>query len=470
MASGTSESDGGGDTSTLGDSGDSGPLPDCFADEGCSCVLGLCAGNPSYMPLACVDEICVPATCGNGEIDPGEACDDNDAVTANDCTIDCAEATCGDGSLHMIDEWCDGDPAICGVGCDAEPPQWVSTSVASDCALAAGEGGVVYAALGAPTNEIHAYDAALELVWAAGVIDGQVRSVTTHGAGDVVAGITETPSGSTTSWLRRWTADGVLLGDTPLAAEQTAERIRGLERHGDDIWVLTDSADFQAESGDQLCRYDAALEPVWCTNLNQFGDASNEWPYRFALSSDGRAAVAAQVAVWMPDGRYWVSHARLWLVDADGTVELSMEVEPPPLGRAVYGMGLAFAPDGDALALGFSFGGWSVPAAVVWGVYDLDGTPQRLAQSTVEDVYYTALVGWAPSGDLVIGQSVSWGNNYPWIRVESSTGEHRYTRRGAGASGFDSQLCDLVVTDEAVVTLGTSRLPERTFMTRFELE
>lgn len=58
--------------------------------------------------------------CGNGLLDPGEACDD--AGESTSCDVDCTAAECGDGLLNpTADEVCDdaGNSATCDVDCTA---------------------------------------------------------------------------------------------------------------------------------------------------------------------------------------------------------------------------------------------------------------------------------------------------------------------------------------------------------------
>ena len=52
---------------------------------------------------ACGDQVVVretEASCGNGEIEAGEACDDGNAVNTDGCTDACAVAICGDGTTR----------------------------------------------------------------------------------------------------------------------------------------------------------------------------------------------------------------------------------------------------------------------------------------------------------------------------------------------------------------------------------
>jgi hypothetical protein len=57
------------------------------------------------------------ASCGDGHVDPGEACDDG--VDTKDCDSDCTVARCGDGYRNAVaDEECDGgSPEACSDTC-----------------------------------------------------------------------------------------------------------------------------------------------------------------------------------------------------------------------------------------------------------------------------------------------------------------------------------------------------------------
>ena len=61
--------------------------------------------------------------CGNGELDPGEACDDGDTDNTDACLADCTLATCGDGFVQAGFEQCDdandADDDSCIAGCYA---------------------------------------------------------------------------------------------------------------------------------------------------------------------------------------------------------------------------------------------------------------------------------------------------------------------------------------------------------------
>lgn len=65
------------------------------------------------------NDLC-PATatvCGNGVLDPGEECDDGNAVNTDSCKTDCTFAICGDGYVCVGLEECDDGNAVDDDGC-----------------------------------------------------------------------------------------------------------------------------------------------------------------------------------------------------------------------------------------------------------------------------------------------------------------------------------------------------------------
>lgn len=96
-----------------------------------------------------IDDLCVVALvdprCGNGELDPGEGCDDgagNSDTAPDACRTDCTPARCGDGVMDT-GEGCDGEgcPATCAAaGEDAAPEGGCACAIGRD-ARGAGAGG-----------------------------------------------------------------------------------------------------------------------------------------------------------------------------------------------------------------------------------------------------------------------------------------------------------------------------------------
>ena len=51
--------------------------------------------------------VCGPLTCGDGQLDPFELCDDGNRIDGDGCTNACQVATCGDGVVFVGSEECD---------------------------------------------------------------------------------------------------------------------------------------------------------------------------------------------------------------------------------------------------------------------------------------------------------------------------------------------------------------------------
>jgi cysteine-rich repeat protein len=80
-------------------------------DEGTTC-------SSTAGPGACFDGACIVAFCGNGEMEPGELCDDGNQFSGDGCNGTCTSTEiCGNGMIEL-DEECDSDDATrCGPTC-----------------------------------------------------------------------------------------------------------------------------------------------------------------------------------------------------------------------------------------------------------------------------------------------------------------------------------------------------------------
>lgn len=60
------------------------------------------------------------AVCGNGLLEPGEACEDGNTADDDGCRADCTPAVCGDGVIFMGAELCDDGNTVGGDGCEPD--------------------------------------------------------------------------------------------------------------------------------------------------------------------------------------------------------------------------------------------------------------------------------------------------------------------------------------------------------------
>lgn len=72
------------------------------------CADPACAGTPACAPV-----------CGNGRIDPGEACDEGNKTDGDGCDSNCTVTVCGNG-IVTAGEACDDGNRIDGDGCDSK--------------------------------------------------------------------------------------------------------------------------------------------------------------------------------------------------------------------------------------------------------------------------------------------------------------------------------------------------------------
>lgn len=81
-----------------------------FCDGAGNCVE--CNTNAQCLSGVCnPDHTCAQAACGNGILQPGEGCDDNNNVSGDGCSASCVDEFCGDGVDNdgALEECDDGD-------------------------------------------------------------------------------------------------------------------------------------------------------------------------------------------------------------------------------------------------------------------------------------------------------------------------------------------------------------------------
>ena len=95
----------------------SGPAPDC--DDGDPATVDRC--DPSVD--ACAHAPAGTPVCGNGVVEPPEACDDGNTVDGDGCVADCSGCSPAPEVCNGIDDDCDGivdDGLSCGLPCTAD--------------------------------------------------------------------------------------------------------------------------------------------------------------------------------------------------------------------------------------------------------------------------------------------------------------------------------------------------------------
>ena len=100
--------------------GDDGAVRSCGPDLVTTELIEVCEGK--CVPAAASAK-CAPITCGDGEVQSPEDCDDGNDDDTDDCTSACTDAVCGDGSVWKGHEVCDdGNDVLtdaCVDGCQA---------------------------------------------------------------------------------------------------------------------------------------------------------------------------------------------------------------------------------------------------------------------------------------------------------------------------------------------------------------
>jgi cysteine-rich repeat protein len=100
--------------------------------------LAACSGMPDLTAChatrvsdgVCFDGVCIVAGCGNGELEPGELCDDGNRIDGDGCSADCqSKEICGDGFLDKNHgEQCDDGNTLgrdgCSSVCTLESLEW----------------------------------------------------------------------------------------------------------------------------------------------------------------------------------------------------------------------------------------------------------------------------------------------------------------------------------------------------------
>jgi cysteine-rich repeat protein len=109
-------------------------LPDQIADCEGKSQWDACS-YPGVPDGTCDRGVCVPGGCGNGLLEPAEACDDHNTLAGDGCSADCrSDELCGNGLIDLgLGEECDDGNLLRHDGCSDcadERPVWTERLVA----------------------------------------------------------------------------------------------------------------------------------------------------------------------------------------------------------------------------------------------------------------------------------------------------------------------------------------------------
>ncbi|MCE9673491.1 hypothetical protein LY474_37360 [Myxococcus stipitatus] len=91
----------------------------CVSPESTVCASGLVC--PADRKCSLRQNACILHTCGNGVVEEGEECDDENDSNGDGCRIDCIREYCGDSQTQlMLGEQCDDGNTVDGDGCSAD--------------------------------------------------------------------------------------------------------------------------------------------------------------------------------------------------------------------------------------------------------------------------------------------------------------------------------------------------------------
>mmetsp|Transcript_15303 Transcript_15303/g.38981 ORF Transcript_15303/g.38981 Transcript_15303/m.38981 type:complete len:1028 (+) Transcript_15303:199-3282(+) len=110
---------------------------ECSAQPGCSEItscLGTCTPCSS---LGTVESVCLAQSgcffCGDGNVDPGEQCDDGNQASGDGCSSSCVTETCSDGIKNNFETDVDCGGSVCAARCAAGSMCVASADCSNSC-------------------------------------------------------------------------------------------------------------------------------------------------------------------------------------------------------------------------------------------------------------------------------------------------------------------------------------------------
>ncbi len=286
-------------------------------------------------------------------------------------------------------------------------------------------------------------------LWTQGFAEGAVGpdealGVGVDGAGDViVGGVGSFDPGMASSWLARYSADGMMEWTLEVPNTFTMPSAWRLAAYPDGSFVTGGTVNGVVDEA-RVARYSADGVLAWEHGVTPIVDIGFENMAR-GVTLDGAGNIYASAS--LSDGTLWI--ARL---TPDGALLWDLIVSGP-VGAQVDGFDIAVTTDGDIYVTGImGLGVWVGRLAADGGFVWFDQTAEG------GDWDYATGITPVPGGDVVMvgARSDVAPNREIWMRRYTAEGSVAWDYTVGGTGGFDDRANDVEVTpDGDIVVIGT---------------
>jgi len=380
--------------------------------DGSVCPVGLqCVDTASTTPLG---QICAAGPCGNGRLDPGEACDDGNNRSGDGCPADCTRP-CGDG-VQDPTEVCDDGNHDDGDGCsaDCQVLEGGFRVAPSSITLDATEGDPLPAAIEVTAQLAYVGDSVV-VGYAPGIAQPTWLSIAsgpttgTTAAFELHIGDTSTPGERATSvrlTVRHARSTGLETFDLPVRYRVAATDLA--------VHASPDSAAFLAAEGDVVLPSRSVLVtfngddvapiavPSWLTVIGPPAPAS---PAAFTVAvkdaSFAPGTVLSGDVVFATTRRLLQRTARV-RVDYRVVAPEELAIAAAPSALTFTAVTGAATPPPQAIELAFTGASVELVSAPPWLTVSAPQLPGRPARFTAS-VNTTGFAGGTQLGELVFG-------------------------------------------------------------------